>query len=134
MSTASGGVIFDMDGVLVGSGPAHSASWKIVAKRHGITMSDAVFKETFGQRSRDIIHSIWGEGLSDELIQRIDDEKEAAYREMFAGMVPLTIGTRETVAGLRKAAELGRVIDHSSRGSLARSGIRHPQRPDDAAT
>lgn len=92
-----------MDGVLVGSGPAHAASWKIVAKRHGITMSDAVFRESFGQRSRDIIRSIWGEGLSDERVQRIDDEKEAAYREMFGRMVPLTIGTREMLAGLRKA-------------------------------
>src|SRR5262249_37646608 len=97
------GVIFDMDGVLVGSGPAHAARSEIVAHRHGTPMSDAVFREPLGQRSRDIIRSIWGEGLSDDLVRRIDDEKEAAYREMFAGMVPLTIGTRETLAGLRRA-------------------------------
>lgn len=92
-----------MDGVLVASGPAHCASWKLVARKHGIGLRDDVFAATFGQRSREIVRTIWGDGLTDEQVRRIDDEKEAVYREMFAGMVPLTIGTREMLAAVRVA-------------------------------
>lgn len=96
-------VIFDMDGVLVASGSAHAASWRIVARRHGIEVSDEQFRATFGQTSRDIIRKLWGPHISDEQVRRIDDEKEATYRELIRGLVPLTIGAREVVAGLHRA-------------------------------
>lgn len=97
------GVIFDMDGVLVASGPAHAASWRIVARSDGIEISEADFKKHFGRPSRDIVRSIWGEQLSDADVQRIDDAKEAAYRDLVRGMIPLTIGVRETLHALRGA-------------------------------
>jgi beta-phosphoglucomutase family hydrolase len=97
------GVIFDMDGVLVASGPAHRQSWRMLARKRGIEMSDEAFVESFGRTSRDIIRSLWGEGLSDEQVEQIDAEKEALYRELITGMVPLTIGTREVLSGLRAA-------------------------------
>lgn len=92
-----------MDGVLVASGPAHRQSWRMLARKRGVDMSDREFAESFGRTSRDIIRSLWGDGLTDEEIDRIDAEKEALYRDLIAGMVPLTIGTRETLAGLRTA-------------------------------
>jgi len=97
------GVIFDMDGVLVASGPAHAASWRLLARKHGIEISDEQFAATFGQTSRDILRSFWGERLSDDQVRRLDAEKEAIYRELITGMVPLTIGARETLAGLAQA-------------------------------
>lgn len=96
-------VIFDMDGVLVASGSAHDASWRAVARRHGIQISAADFKAAFGRTSRDIVRLWWGEGLSDEQVRAIDDEKELIYRELITGMVPLTIGLRETLARLGEA-------------------------------
>jgi beta-phosphoglucomutase len=95
-------VIFDMDGVLVASGSAHAASWRKVARTHGKAISDADFARLFGMPSRDIIRTLWGE-LSDADVRAIDDEKEALYRRLITGMVPLTIGVRETLAGLREA-------------------------------
>lgn len=97
------GVIFDMDGVLVASGPAHAASWRIVAKRDGIVISDADFLKHFGRPSRDIIRLTWGDNVTDADVKRIDQAKEAAYRELIRGMVPLTIGTRETLNALKSA-------------------------------
>lgn len=97
------GVIFDMDGVLVASGKAHAASWRLVARRSGIEVSDAQFKASFGQTSREIVRAWWGDGLSDAEIERIDDEKEAEYRELITGMVPLTVGVREVLAALQMA-------------------------------
>ena len=106
------GVIFDMDGVLVASGPAHAASWRIVAKRDGIVISDADFLKHFGRPSRDIIRLTWGERVTDADVKRIDQAKEAAYRELIRGMVPLTIGTRETL-NLLKSAGLALAIGTS---------------------
>src|ERR1041384_2403907 len=97
------GVIFDMDGVLVASGPAHQASWKAIAKKHGLNITAAQFQETFGQTSRDIIRRFWGANLSDDDIHRIDQQKEAGYRDFIRGMVPLTIGARETLTRLMES-------------------------------
>lgn len=92
-----------MDGVLVASGPAHLASWKLAARKDGMEITDARFKATFGRPSRDIIRIIWGPQVTDADIQRIDDLKEKLYRDLVTGMVPLTIGTRELLTGLRAA-------------------------------
>lgn len=102
-------VVFDMDGVLVGSGPAHAASWKAVARRHGVQISDGQFQATFGRTSREIISMLWGDQVDEAAAKRIDEEKEAFYRELVRGMVPLTIGVRETLRGLQ-AAEIPMAI------------------------
>lgn len=101
------GVIFDMDGVLVASGPAHRASWQALARRHGIDLPEEAFLETFGMPSRDIVRRVWGPQVTDAEIKQIDDEKEAFYRSLITGMVPLTVGTREVLGGL---AESGFVL------------------------
>ncbi|RMF75990.1 MAG: HAD family phosphatase, partial [Planctomycetota bacterium] len=61
------------------------------------------FAASFGQTSRDIIRAWWPTDLTDEQIRALDDEKERIYRQLIAGMVPLTIGARETLAALRDA-------------------------------
>jgi len=96
-------VIFDVDGVLVDSGPAHHESWRNVAARHGIDVTAERFASTFGRPSRDIIRLLWGAQLDDRRVQAIDDEKEAAYRELVRGRLPLMPGCRETLARLRSA-------------------------------
>jgi beta-phosphoglucomutase len=97
------GVIFDMDGVLVASGPAHQASWRALARKHGLQITDAAFRATFGKSSRDIIRELWGAELADDAVRALDDEKETIYRDLIRGLVPLTIGVRELLAGLHGA-------------------------------
>ncbi|MCA9244293.1 MAG: HAD family phosphatase [Phycisphaerales bacterium] len=97
------GVIFDMDGVLVASGPAHAASWKMVAAEHGLSISDEEFTRTFGRQSADIIRLLWTRDVTDEQVRAIDNRKEAIYRDLIHGMVPLTIGVRETLQHLHSA-------------------------------
>lgn len=92
-----------MDGVLVASGPAHAASWRLVARKHGIAMSDEFFQHSFGRPSRDIIRDLWQREMSDEQVHQIDSEKEALYRDLITGMVPLTIGTKELLYSLTDA-------------------------------
>ncbi len=100
---AKTGVIFDMDGVLVDSGPPHERSWQVLAQRHGVEISPERFRQSFGQTSRDIIRQIWGDRLSDDEVRRFDDEKEAIYRELIADHVPLMPGCRPALARLHDA-------------------------------
>ena len=97
------GVIFDMDGVLVDSGPAHSESWRELARRHGVEMSQRAFAETFGMSSREIVRKFWGAHVTHEQVRQIDEQKEAVYRELVAGQVPLSPGVRETLTTLAEA-------------------------------
>lgn len=97
------GVIFDMDGVLVNSGPAHHESWQRLARKHGIAVSAERFRQTFGRPSRDIIRILCGEQVTDEQIRRLDEEKEAIYRALISGQIPLMPGCRELLERLRKA-------------------------------
>ncbi len=99
----SAAVIFDMDGVLVDSAAAHGESWRQVARQHGIDVTDEQFRRTFGRPSRDIIRIIWGSGLSDAQIVALDEEKEAAYRQLITGRVPLMPGARQVLERLGAA-------------------------------
>ena len=97
------GVIFDMDGVLVDSGPAHLESWQRVARKRGVDITAERFRQTFGMPSRDIVRTFWGDKLSDEEVARIDEEKESIYRALINERIPLMPGCREMLERLRRA-------------------------------
>lgn len=94
------GVIFDMDGVIVDSGPAHLESWKRLAAENGLTITDEEFAETFGRPSREIIRLRWGADLPDDEVRRLDDRKEAIYRELIRGHVPVMPGALALIRAL----------------------------------
>jgi HAD superfamily hydrolase (TIGR01509 family) len=68
-----------------------------------VAYSREAFDATFGMPSRDIIRCLWGDDVDDERVRQLDDRKEAAYRDLVRGMVPLTIGVREVLATLAEA-------------------------------
>lgn len=97
------GVIFDMDGVLVDSGPAHLESWQALAREYsGQPITPGQFAATFGQRSYDIIRALLGVDDPDE-IRRLDDRKEAIYRDLIRDAVPVMPGAIECVRRLHAA-------------------------------
>ena len=104
-----------MDGVLVDSGPPHCESWRVLARQHGLELSDEAFAETFGMASREIVRKFWGTHLSEKDVRRIDDEKEVVYRELITGRVPLSNGAAETLTGL---AQAGYVLAVGTSGPL----------------
>ncbi len=100
------GVIFDMDGVIVDSGPAHLASWQQLAAENGLEVTDEQFAETFGRPSREIIRLRWADRLPDDeaqrdaAVRRLDDRKEAIYRDIIRGQVPVMPGALELMRAL----------------------------------
>jgi beta-phosphoglucomutase len=97
------GVIFDMDGVLVDSMGAHLESWAVLAERHGFAVSREVLIATFGRVGRDIVRTMWGGDLDDETAAARVEEKEAIYRDLIRGAVPLMPGVAATVERLDAA-------------------------------
>lgn len=95
--------IFDVDGVLVDSYRAHFESWRALARELGFELAEAAFARTFGRTSREIIRLFRPGGELDEAeLRRLDDRKEALYRELVAERFPAMDGARELVDSLAK--------------------------------
>jgi beta-phosphoglucomutase len=97
------GVLFDMDGVIVDSAPAHRRSWQRLARESGRTVSDEEFLSVFGRPSRDIIRVLFGSNLGDDEIARMDDRKEALYRDGIRNDVPEMPGAVSLIERLHRA-------------------------------
>ena len=97
------GVIFDMDGVLVDNYAAHLRSWRDVAGRDGLELTDQDFARTFGRTSRDIIGVLWPGRFDDPAVARFDAAKEARYREILAEAFPEMDGASDLIRALHEA-------------------------------
>lgn len=94
------GVIFDMDGVLIDSFEPHRRSWQMMAREHGIAMTDEQFATTFGRTSRDIIHHFWGDTVTDDQIRQMDGRKEELFRDLVRQRLPVMPGAMELIEDL----------------------------------
>ncbi len=95
-------VIFDMDGVLIDSGAAHLESWRVLAREQGLTVTPAQFQSQFGRPSRDIIRALFGADLDDAIVCRLDERKEAIYRDLVRGRIREIPGAADVVRALRR--------------------------------
>lgn len=80
-------LIFDMDGVVIDSNPAHRASWAAFNRRYGLETTEAMQQRMYGKRNDEIVRDFFGAGLSDEEVARRGAAKERLYREMIDGQV-----------------------------------------------
>src|SRR5215208_3276341 len=94
------GVIFDMDGVLIDSYQAHFVSWTRLYDELGIAYSEADFAADFGRTSRDILRRRFGEDFSLEDIRKLDERKEALFREELQESFPKMEGAVELIDAL----------------------------------
>ena len=94
-------VIFDMDGVLVLSGPAHWIAWAATAKEHGFDLSQAEYLAFNGMTNIDICQRLFGARATDSFTAQIGAQKERAYRSAIANAVPLAPGCHAVLASLQ---------------------------------
>jgi len=97
-----GGVIFDMDGVLVDSYAPHLRSWCLLAKEIGAPITEAQFASQFGRTSREIIREMFDIKHPRE-VRRLDDLKEVLYRDLIRGRVPRMPGAMTVIKALHAA-------------------------------
>jgi beta-phosphoglucomutase family hydrolase len=75
-------VIFDLDGVIVDTGPIHYESWVKLAEEIGVKMKKQFFEKTFGQQSIAITRKLVGAKVDQKLVEKWAELKEMYYREM----------------------------------------------------
>lgn len=100
MAREPGAVIFDVDGVLVDSYAAHLRSWVLMAREHGLEITEKEFASTFGQTSREIIARFWGPDLDAVEREALDARKEAIYRDLIRAGFPVMDGAIELIDAL----------------------------------
>ncbi|QDU81673.1 Phosphorylated carbohydrates phosphatase [Polystyrenella longa] len=95
-------VLFDMDGVLIDSYAAHFESWQVVAKQRGGTYTEEEFVAGFGRTSRELIREQWNgaENWSEDEVAQLDNDKEAAFRDILNENFPAMPGGRELIFDL----------------------------------
>ena len=78
-------LLFDMDGTMVDSMPAHARSWELFAQRHHVALGvDEILRRTTGRNGVECIRELLGADVPEDRALALLAEKEAAYREFFA--------------------------------------------------
>jgi len=78
-------LIFDMDGTMVDSMPAHAKSWDLFRQRHHLQLSvEEILKRTTGRNGIECVRELLGDGIADDQAKEYIARKEADYREIFA--------------------------------------------------
>lgn len=75
-------VIWDMDGVIVNTGPYHCRSWQYVFKKQGINFTEEDFQHIFGQRNDNIIRKTLERDLNQAEVDAIAQDKEEFFRRI----------------------------------------------------
>lgn len=78
-------LIFDMDGTIVDSMPAHKATWIDFARRHGVQLdADEMMRRTTGRNGMECVRILLDQPTLDAATAwALVDEKEQLYREQF---------------------------------------------------
>jgi HAD superfamily hydrolase (TIGR01509 family) len=78
-------LIFDMDGTMVESMPAHAKSWELFKQRHHIDLSvEEILKRTTGRNGIECVRILLGEEIPEDKARELIARKEADYREIFS--------------------------------------------------
>lgn len=95
-------LVFDMDGTMVDSMPAHGRSWDVFARRHGVAMPvEEILRRTTGKTGVECIRELMGQDVPEARAWELVAEKEAVYRDLFAREFREVAGFAEFAARAR---------------------------------
>ena len=95
-------VVYDMDGVIVHSNPAHKKAINIFCERHDQQVSEEFMrKKLYGRTNKEWIPELFGE-MSDEKLSSLADEKEQIFRDLFDPKQHVVPGLFEFLKSLRR--------------------------------
>ena len=113
--------IFDMDGTMVESMPAHAKSWEMFKERHHLELSvEEILQRTTGRNGIECVRILLGVDIPDDQAKALIDRKEADYREIFAREFREVAGFAKFV---RQAQERGLKIAVATAGDKNNLGF-----------
>lgn len=130
---ATRALLFDMDGTMVDSMPAHARSWEVFTRRHGIRMPvEEVLRKTTGRTGVECIRILMGEDVPHDRAVELINEKEALYRDFFGAEFREVAGFRDFA---RLAGERGLKLAVATAGdrnniAFALQHLKLARRPD----
>jgi HAD superfamily hydrolase (TIGR01509 family) len=97
------GAVFDLDGTLVNNMALHAEAFDRFARQHALpTLTPALRLRIDGKRNSEIFPMLFERPLTPEEIQRYEDMKEGAYREISKGRLAPLAGLPRLLAGLER--------------------------------
>lgn len=93
MTDAIRSVLFDLDGTMVDNMRYHADAWIEMGKKLGHPLTrEYIQREFSGRKNEELFPSLLGRPLAAAELERLSEEKEARYRELFAPHVRLLDG------------------------------------------
>lgn len=89
------GVIFDVDGTMVDNMMIHHRAWQKKLSEYGLDLTLEEVKAQIHGVNVEILERLFGDRFTPDERLRISNEKEAAYREIFAPDLQLLPGLQE---------------------------------------
>jgi len=98
-----GAFIFDMDGTMVDSMPAHTSTWGDFARKHGLTINiDDLMRRTTGRTGMECVRLLLDQpDMPDAQAWDLLSEKEQLYRELFGPVFAEVAGFSDFYAATR---------------------------------
>lgn len=140
-------VIWDMDGVIVDSGPVHFASWHDTLRQYDLNVTTAQLRRMFGMTSPEVVRLLFGPQVDEAFVNDLCEEKERQFRESIrhsASYLPgaeywlrtfQQLSIRQALASSGSQENVDAVLDAlNARGFLdvVVSGKNLPSKPDPA--
>ncbi len=95
-------VIFDMDGVIVDSNPAHKIALKSFCEKYGYYLTEEQLREKiYGRSNKDWIRNLFGD-ITKAQLQTYATEKETLFREIYAQDITALAGLRTFLEALEQ--------------------------------
>lgn len=95
-------VVFDMDGTLIDNYPFHLQAWALICEKYGAPRSqEAIIRDLHGTNF-EVCKNFFGPDVTFEESERIGDEKEALYREIYQPHIQPVDGLLELLIALKQ--------------------------------
>lgn len=118
--TATTAIIFDMDGVLVDSGPSHRASWRAMLAALGEPEPPEAWRRTIGRPAHEAVSRLLGRELSPGEARRLSQLKHEHYVRLAEAGLPAVPGAAVFLDALAALGVPRAVATSAHRADVAR--------------
>jgi len=111
-------VIWDMDGVLLDSGPSHFKAWRATLETYKIKIYEERLRRTFGMTNQQVIQLIVDQPISKELTDRISREKDISFQNIIRDQEVFLPGVKKWMEAFRQNGICQALASSGSPGNI----------------